>query len=43
VITVILATEFDTQPRLVSRVVLWTTLFSMVTLTLLLNLLNVQR
>ena len=43
VITVILATEFDTQPRLVSRVVLWTTLFSMVTLTLLLNLLNVDR
>ncbi len=38
VITVILATEFDTQPRLVSRVVLWTTLFSMATLTLLLSL-----
>ncbi len=42
VITVILATEFDTQPRLVSRVVLWTTLFSMVTVTLLLSLLNVR-
>lgn len=38
VITVILATEFDTQPRLVSRVVLWTTVLSMVTLTLLLSL-----
>ncbi|MGB9723430.1 MAG: AEC family transporter [Chloroflexia bacterium] len=42
VITVILATEFDTQPRLVSQVVVWTTLFSMVTLTLLLGLLKVE-
>ncbi len=38
VITVILAIEFNAKPRFVTTVVVWTTLASMVTLTLLLSL-----
>lgn len=38
VLTVILATEFDAQPQFVTRVVVATTLLSMVTLTVLLSL-----
>lgn len=37
VLTVILATEFETQPRFVTTVVAGTTLFSMITLTILLS------
>lgn len=38
VISVILATEFDTQPRFVTQVVVGTTLCSMLTLTILLSI-----
>lgn len=38
VLSVILSTEFDTQPRFVTRVVVGTTLFSMITLTILLSI-----